>query len=263
MDQDQDTLRARRGRRTSAKVRRKIQNSKENIATLARRHRLNPKTVAKWKERDSVSDAPMGPKHPRSSVLTVEDEAIILTYRRRTRLSLNDCLLRLRRLMPKLSRSALHRCLKRNGLSKIGRRILAPSIANKTMKGPCSFEITFDEVWQQVDSATSVTVNVFMAIEEVTKYVFGEVVAVATQRTAAEFLALAIADSPEQVIAVATDFDPLFLDPYKGLDEDMAEFSSHPFAKVCRDNSVRHIQAVFRSIKPVELKAASERTVRL
>ena len=43
---------------------------------------------------------------------------IILAYRWRTRLPLNDCHDRLRRLMPKLSRSALYRCLKRRGLSR-------------------------------------------------------------------------------------------------------------------------------------------------
>jgi hypothetical protein len=41
----------------------------------------------------------------------VEDEVVVLAYRWRTRLSLDDSLVRLRRLMPQLSRSALYRCL--------------------------------------------------------------------------------------------------------------------------------------------------------
>ena len=56
----------------------------------------------------------MGPKNPRSKFLTLDDEVIILAYRWRTRLSLDDSLVRLRRLMPQLSRSALYRCLERH-----------------------------------------------------------------------------------------------------------------------------------------------------
>jgi hypothetical protein len=62
--------------RTTAAVRRAIQQSQESIATLAERYHLNPKTVAKWKKRTHMHDAPMGPKTPRSTVLTLEEEAL-------------------------------------------------------------------------------------------------------------------------------------------------------------------------------------------
>jgi transposase-like protein len=54
--------------RTTAALRRAIQQSQESIAKLAKRYDLNPKTVAKWKKRSHVEDAPMGPKRPRSTV---------------------------------------------------------------------------------------------------------------------------------------------------------------------------------------------------
>ena len=106
---------------------------------LAKRYGVNRKTIAKWKGRDSVSDEPMGPKNPHSTVLTDEDEAIILAYRWRTRLPLNVCHKRLRRLMPHLSRSALYRCLKRHGLSRIGPTRTAPPLTNSALKGPYHF----------------------------------------------------------------------------------------------------------------------------
>ena len=37
------------------------------------RYGVNPKTVAKWKARSSVSDLPTGPKQPRSTVLSAEE----------------------------------------------------------------------------------------------------------------------------------------------------------------------------------------------
>ena len=56
--------------RTTAAVRRAIQQSQESLAKLAKRYDLNPKTVAKWKKRSHVTDAPMGPKQPHSTVLS-------------------------------------------------------------------------------------------------------------------------------------------------------------------------------------------------
>ncbi len=41
-----------------------IQRSKATAKELAERHGINPKTVAKWKERTFVHDAPMGRKPP-------------------------------------------------------------------------------------------------------------------------------------------------------------------------------------------------------
>jgi transposase-like protein len=48
---------------------------------LAKRYGVNPKTVAKWKARKSVSDLRTGPKEPRSTVLTVEEEAVVVAFR--------------------------------------------------------------------------------------------------------------------------------------------------------------------------------------
>jgi transposase-like protein len=61
-----------RGATTTEAVRRAIQHSQESLRTLARRHGINPKTVAKWRKRCSVADLRTGPKHPRSTVLTMQ-----------------------------------------------------------------------------------------------------------------------------------------------------------------------------------------------
>ena len=50
---------------TTEAVRRAIQHSQESLRTLAKRYRINPKTVAKWKKRGSVADLPTGPREPR------------------------------------------------------------------------------------------------------------------------------------------------------------------------------------------------------
>jgi transposase-like protein len=61
--------------RTTEAVRRAIQHSQESLRTLARRHGVNPKTIAKWRKRTSVADRKTGPA-PKSTVLSLEQEAV-------------------------------------------------------------------------------------------------------------------------------------------------------------------------------------------
>ena len=107
--------------RTTPRVRAELQASEESARALAARYGLNPKTVAKWRARAGTADAPMGPRRPRSSVLTEAEEAIVVEFRRRTLLPLDDVLGCLREAIPALSRSALHRCLVRHGISRLPR----------------------------------------------------------------------------------------------------------------------------------------------
>src|SRR3954447_10424546 len=50
---------------TTEAVRRAIQESQESVRALARRYGISPTTVQKWRNRQTVSDARMGPKQPR------------------------------------------------------------------------------------------------------------------------------------------------------------------------------------------------------
>ena len=104
---------------TTEAIRRAIQNSEESLRALAKRYGINQKTVAKWKKRTSVADLPTGPKNPSSTVLTIEEEAVIVAFRRHTLLPLDDCLYALQPTIPNLTRSSLHRCLQRHGISRL------------------------------------------------------------------------------------------------------------------------------------------------
>ncbi len=86
---------------------------------LAQRYSINQKTAAKWKKRTSVQDLPTGPKDPKSTVLSLEEEAIIVAFRRHALLPLDDCLYSLQATIPHLSRSSLHHCLQRHGISRL------------------------------------------------------------------------------------------------------------------------------------------------
>ena len=104
---------------TTEAVRRAIQHSQESLRALAKRYGINQKTVAKWRKRTSVADLPTGPKEPKSTVLSIEEEAIIVAFRRHTLLPLDDCLYALQPTIPHLTRSSLHRCLQRHGICRL------------------------------------------------------------------------------------------------------------------------------------------------
>jgi hypothetical protein len=78
--------------RTTEAVRRAIQHSQESLRTLAKHYGVNQKTVAKWKRRSLVADLATGLKEARSSVLSIENQAIVVAFRWHTLLPLDDCL---------------------------------------------------------------------------------------------------------------------------------------------------------------------------
>lgn len=113
---------------TTAALRRTIQHSQESLSVMANRFHINVKTVAKWRKRTSVKDAPMRPRHLHSTVLTTEQEVMIVAFRRQTLLPLDDCLYALQPSIPNLTRSSLHRCLQRHGISRL------PDVGDKPAK---------------------------------------------------------------------------------------------------------------------------------
>ncbi len=66
--------------------------SQESLRALAARYSVNPKTILKWKKRSAVADLQTGPGQPKSSVLSVKEEAIVIAFRRQTLLPLDDFL---------------------------------------------------------------------------------------------------------------------------------------------------------------------------
>ena len=241
---------------TTLGVRRAIQESEEKDIALAKRYGVNRKTIAKWKARDFTSDERMGPRTPRSSLLSPKDEAIILAYRWRTRLALDDAHFRLRRLMPKLTRPTLYRCLKRHGLSRIGATATCPPLTTAALRGPYIFEIAIHEVvvFRDPDDGIGLLYSVFLAVEEITKDVFAEV-AEPTPEKAAAFLGRLVDQSSQKVIAVTTDIRPAFTDWRAGFNEDMAAVGPHPFAVACRTRGIAHHRSIPRGMKVPKIRS--------
>ena len=155
---------------TTEAIRRAIQHSQESLRALAKRYGINQKTVAKWKKRTSVADLPTGPKEPRSTVLSIEEEAVIVAFRRHTLLPLDDCLYALQPTIPHLTRSSLHRCLQRHGIGRLP-DVEGDKPAKKKFKSyPIGyFHIDIAEVRTDRGQAA-----LFVAIDRTSKFAFVE-----------------------------------------------------------------------------------------
>src|ERR1700739_4643141 len=104
---------------TTEAIRRAIQHSQESLRSLSKRYGISPKTVAKWRKRSSVADLKTGPRDAKSTVLSIEDAATVVAFRKHTLLPLDDCLYALQATIPHLTRSSLHRCFQRHGISRL------------------------------------------------------------------------------------------------------------------------------------------------
>jgi transposase-like protein len=153
---------------TTEAVRRAIQHSQKSLKALSVRYGINQKTVAKWKHRASTADLPTGPRQAKSTVLSLEEEAVIVAFRRHTLLPLDDCLYALQSSIGHLTRSSLHRCLQRHGISRL------PQIeGDKRVRKPFKsypigyFHIDFAEV-----RTAQGKLYLFVAIDRTSKFAF-------------------------------------------------------------------------------------------
>ena len=186
---------------TTFAVRAAIQRSQASLAALSKELGINPKTVAKWRKRATVEDVKTGPKEPRSTVLTEAEEAAVVAFRRHTLLPLDDCLYALQPSIPHLTRSALHRCLQRHGVSRL------PDIEGdkpgrqKFKRYPIGF---FHIDIAEVQTAEG-KLYLFVGIDRTSKFAVTQLVEKADRRTAWEFLQHMLEAVPYQVHTILTD----------------------------------------------------------
>jgi transposase-like protein len=222
--------------KTTHVVRAAIQRSKASIKELAGRYDLNPKTVTKWKKRAFVHDAQMGPKTPRSTVLSGEEEALAIAFRKHTLLPLDDCLYALQATIPHLTRSSLHRLFQRHDISRLP-EIKGDIGRTKAFKHyPIGyFHIDIAEVRTEEGK-----LHLFVAIDRTSKYAFAQLHKIANRNTATAFLKALIVAVPYKIHTVLTDNGIQFCDLPKNRLGPTARWKTHMFDLLCRANGIEH-----------------------
>jgi len=165
--------------------------------------------VAKWRKRATVEDLKTGPKAPHSTTLSQAEEAAVVAFRRHTLLPLDDCLYALQPSIPHLTRSALHRCLQRHGISRL------PDIEGDKPKRqrfkryPIGFfHMDIAEV-QTAEGKALLSLSkgstLFVGIDRTSKFAVTQLVDKTDRRTAWEFLEHLLKAVPYRIHTILTD----------------------------------------------------------
>jgi transposase InsO family protein len=216
---------------TTHAIRAAIQRSQASAAELSRTHGINPKTVLKWRKRVTVEDLKTGPREPRSSVLSLEEEAAIVAFRRYTLLSLDDCLYALQPTIPHLTRSSLHRCLQRHGISRLPDLEGDKPAKRKFKRYPIGyFHIDIAEL-----RTGEGKLYLFVAVDRTSKFAFARLVAKAGKMAAAQFLRDLVAAVPYRIHTVLTDNGVQFTSRPQNVHD-----LSHIFDRTCNEHGIEH-----------------------
>jgi transposase InsO family protein len=221
---------------TTHAVRAAIQRSQASASELSRSYGINAKTVLKWRKRTTVEDLKTGPREPRSTVLSEEEEAIIVAFRRHTLLALDDCLYALQPTIPHLTRSSLHRCLQRNGISRLP-DVDGDKPSRKKFK---AYAISYFHIDLAEVQTAEGKLYLYVAIDRTSKFAFVQLVERATMRTASDFLEALVSAVPYEIHTVLTDNGIQFADIPKNRNGPTARFRGHPFDRACWQHGIEH-----------------------
>jgi transposase InsO family protein len=186
-------------------------------------------------------------KEPKPTVLTLEEEAVIVAFRKHTLLPLDDCLYALQATIPHLTRSSLHRCLQRHGISRLP-DIEGDKPAKKKFKAyPIGcFHMDIAEV-----QTAEGKLYLYVAIDRTSKFAFVRLVKKTGRTSASAFLLALIAAVPYKIHTVLTGakvyperqalrFGIQFTFPPRYADGPTARYMTHMSGMRCQENGIDH-----------------------
>ncbi|MEQ9615880.1 MAG: DDE-type integrase/transposase/recombinase, partial [Algiphilus sp.] len=129
-------------------------------------------------------------------------------FRRHTLLPLDDCLYALQASLPHLTRSSLHRCFQRHGISRL------PDVeGSKPKKRFRAYPIGYFHIDIAEVRTEAGKLHLFVAIDRTSKFAFAELHQRATRRIAREFLHRLADAVPYRIHTVLTDNGTQFTTP--------------------------------------------------
>jgi transposase/transposase-like protein len=230
---------------TTPKTRAYIQASTASVAKLAAELGVNETTIRRWKSRTTTADGSHTPKRLAIS-LTPAEEDIVCELRRKLELPLDDIVEVMKRCVnPKLSRSSIHRCLVRHGISQPKR----PAVAEPGRFGTHPFGFVHADL-KHLPSLGGTKAYVFVAIERATRFVHVEIVTKRDAVTIAACFERFLKAFGHPVHTVLTDNGSEFTDRFGGAYWTTVHTPTgrHPFDRVCKTNGIRH--RLTRPFKP-------------
>ena len=227
---------------TTPRIRAEIRAAAPSVsnAELARRYGVTDSTISRWRKRDSVEDRSHTP-HDLRATLSPAQEAIVVELRRTLLLPIDDLLPVVREFIePKLSRSALDRCLQRNGVGSL--KNLMPKVEREK---PKKFK-TYEPGYVHIDvkhlpkmSDEKVHQYLFVAIDRATRWVYLEIRPTKAARDGAAFLEGLLKAAPMKIRTILTDNGGEFTDRFTPQGE-RKPTGRHLFDQVCSEHGIEH-----------------------
>ena len=168
--------------------------------------------------------------------MSIEEESIIVAFRRHTLLPLDGCLYALQATIPHLTRSSLHRCLQRHGISRLPEVTGDKEPRRKFKSYPIGyFRIDIAEV-----RIAEGKVQPCVAIDRTRKFAFVQLVTKANRVTSSTFLVALIKAVPYKIHSILTDNGIQFTFPPRYADGQIATYMTHMFDMRCNENGIEH-----------------------
>lgn len=236
---------------TTPKIRAEIQAAPSRISDseLARQYGVSDSTIRRWRYRDDVQDR-SHTRHNLLATLTTDQEAVLIAAREFLRLGLDDLLVVAREFLnPQLSRSGLHRMLKRREvptLAELARQDAGggEEPAHKRFRAydPGFVHVDIKHLPQMPDEQQKR--YLYVAIDRATRWVYLEVRHSQSAEDARSFMRRLVEKAPFKVEKVLTDNGKSFTDRFTRAGERQPS-GRHPFDRECQAHGIQH-----RLIKP-------------
>jgi transposase-like protein len=228
--------------RTTPAIRRELQASSEPTKALARRYHLSPITVRKWRRRASTQDASHRP-HTLQTTLSPAQECLVVELRKLLLLPLDDLLAVTHEFInAAVSRSALDRCLRRHGASRLADLIPREEAGKTPAKTFKRYEPGFVHVdvkyLPQMPEAAQ-RQYLFAAIDRATRWVYVEILPNKSAAHASAFLKRLLKVAPFKIAKVLTDNGKEFSDRFCATGQ-REPTGKHAFDQVCAANAIEH-----------------------
>jgi transposase InsO family protein len=172
----------------------------------------------------------MGPRERRSSVLTALEEAACVAVRVQARLPLDDLSAVTREAVPRLTRSALHRALRRHGVPRLPRE---PKEKGKRFE---AYEIGYFHLDIAELRTAEGKAFLFVAVDRTSKLVAARLYRKATKLAAQAFLEVLLREVPYRIHTVLTDNGVQFSDEART----GRRLPVHPFIRLRRASGIEH-----------------------